>query len=303
MPNNNSDCDKQIEDLLKELNEQDQEKPISTSRKNEMEVINKNPDEIEYEPRLDVVFDYEQLLQEMAGLTKRYNSGESYSTLRKDYLRASLELNKHGLIAPAFRHQPKIPYYKNKRNSDHEQLLVDQIIIDCHWLHCKGYCINCKHVEYDDLFDKTAKPFDFDLAMKFAKSNWKRGFRANEMLSLTQFQQHQLLQLCSQENRDHLKRLVDGDCDPVNKVRTPAEEVAVRRIINAWAERKVQIRGQQHVYVALWRSRELLGHDTPASQIGALTAMMVGTKQLADKTIRDKLVSLDRALVKRVEAV
>lgn len=303
MPNNHSDYDEEIDDLLNEIYEQDQEIPISKPKKTAPEVIGVNSEEIRYEPRLDVVCDYEQVLQEMAGLTKRYNSGESYSTLRNDYLRASLELNKHGLIAPAFRHQPKIPYYKNKRNSDHEQLLVDQIIIDCHWLHCKGYCVNCKHVEYDDLFDRTAKPFDFDLAFKFAANNWKRAFRANEMLGLTQFQQFQMLQLCSQENRDHWKRLVDGDCDSASKVRIPAEMVSVKRAINAWAERKPQISDQRGIYGALWLSRELLGRDAPVRQIGALTAMMTGTNQRDDKTIRGKLVSLDRAIGNRVEEV
>ncbi len=296
----NSDLDRELEEILDSISEK---KPSGREGGKGSEVIGVSQGEIGYDHSLNVVCDFGQLVQEMKSLTKRYNSGESYSTLRNDYLRASLELNKLGLIAPAFRHQPKIPFYKNKRSDDHKQLLVDQIIIDCHWLHCKGCCVNCKHVEYDELFDKVAKPFDFDLALKFAKSNWKREFRANDMLGLTQFQQFQMLQLCSKENRDHLKRLVDGDCDRTNKVRTPAEEVAVRRAVNAWAERKPQIRDQRHVYVALWRSRELLGYGAPVRQIGALTAMMIGAEQLADRTIRDKLVNLDRVLGKQVEEV
>lgn len=239
--------------------------------------------------------DQDELDDFMGDLQEVYRDEKgNYETVRERYFCASISMNEIGLLAPAFRKQLHIPWSSKKRKPIHEVLLRDQIVIDCHWLHCKKVPVDGRWREMNSIMN-VASDFDFaKVEAVIAAKKWTADFRVNELLYLTDFQQHQLFQLRNYECKNQHRLLLDGKRKEIG--RSPALISPVRVAIRKWAEDNQSIRSQIKTYESLWLSRELLGSKASNPQIAELAALIEGRKPLDRTTVRDKLKRLDRVL-------
>lgn len=235
----------------------------------------------------------------LTDLTRTYRDTKNYWNVRNDFVRTSLALNQLGLMAPAFRDQPRIPYIKKDRNPAHQQLLIDQIIIDCHWLHCREERINPRWPELRSMF-APGSVFDCQVVSnRIAERNWSSDFRTNELFLLPRRQQVQLVQLRTNEHKENHRRLMEGSMgfeSSGTRIRERAKVVPVRAAINEWASRTHQIRGHEEAYEALWLATQLLGPDASNPQIAELAALQHGTAPLNPRTVAGKRKQLERVL-------
>ncbi|MBU1691135.1 MAG: hypothetical protein KJ958_07035 [Gammaproteobacteria bacterium] len=242
---------------------------------------------------------HEHLVSMANELACRYRREKEYWEIRDEFVFVSLALNQYGLSAPAFRNQPRIPHFMNKRDDSHEQLLIDQIVIDCHWVYCSREEVAVLWPELKVMFDHES-PFDcIVVCTQMAAKNWSKEFRADELLRLSNRQQHQLMQIRGEKLKDQYRRLTEGgkQLNPEGRsTRFPAQVLPIRKAITEWADRKHQVRGHQDMYQALWVARELLGSDAPIKHIADLAALQCGIKPLSARTVADKLKLLDTIL-------
>ena len=243
---------------------------------------------------------HEQLVDRSENLASQYRKRKDYLAVRDEYLFISFALNQFGLLAPLFREQPRIPFLDKDRNQSHDQLLIDQIVIDFHWIWSRGDRVaSSQWTELKRLFSKDY--FDCtEVAESYAHKKWTSDFRAAEMLCLTRRQQVQLVQLRNNGLKEQYRRLIEGKSgyDSVTRrsKRTRAKFFVVRSTINDYVDRNHRLIGQEKVYEALWLARELLHQDASLAQIAELVALQLGVKPLAPKTVSDKLVVLDKIL-------
>ena len=232
---------------------------------------------------------YDDLSERMLSLTRDLSEGEDYSTVRDEYCVLSILLNLQGLNAPAFRPLPKITAPKG--NSAYMAIHRDQVVIDCHWLHCKCEPIDARDAEYQPIFDHD-RPFRFDLAWKFAIQTWGKEHRIDEALSLTPRLECQLAAM----RGDCAKELTNAALHGIGRAGGSASKRvgAVRKAINQWCERDKRIFQYRKDYANLWLAKELLGAAAPPSRIAVLLGLIDGTEPRNEKTIRDKLKKLNR---------
>lgn len=244
---------------------------------------------------------HEYLVSCLIEITAEYRVDRDYEAIRDRFVYVSLALNQFGLLAPAFRNQPRIPYAKSQRDDSHRQLLIDELIIDCHWLYCRRESVNPRWPELKSMFSHTS-PFDCSLVCdRIAKKTWSKSFRADELLQLSTRQQHQLLQLRVEHQKELYRSLVEGKKQlgsGTKSSRDIAQVTPVRKAINDWAERTHQIRGHQEFYQALWVAKKLLGQDAPIKHVAELAGLQCGTKILSSRTVSEKLKQLNVTLVK-----
>lgn len=237
------------------------------------------------------------VVDELSKLAERYRKERDYPAVREEYLVLSFLLNQHGLIAPAYRDQPKIlPYEKNA------ELLVDQIVIDCHWLWVRNEVVRPKWLSLERIFS-CREAFDCDyISAAFAGKDWTSEFRIEQVLKLNVRQQLQLRQLRTAALKNRYVQIVDGlgkkRSDPLS-TRQPALILPIRRAILDWAMRRHQVAGHEDVYEALWVARELLGPGARLGHIAELTSLQLGTSRLSRKTVSEKLARLDEQLLKQ----
>ena len=247
-------------------------------------------------PNIDRI-SQETLVKHLTKITKEYRNDKDYYKIRKQYIAISMALNQKGLLAPAFRkNQPSIPKLKGGYDNAIGQLLIDQIVIDCHWLHCRKEVVIPKWETLSDLFNPELE-FDAEMiSVSLGKRNWKREFRANDMLGLTPFQQNQLRMLSDINILIAHKIIFEGYMGQDGRTRISAAITPIRRAVRSWAERVHQIRGHQEMYEALWAARKMLGKCTSNTQIAKLAGYIVGRPPLERTTIISKFKSLDRML-------
>jgi hypothetical protein len=231
----------------------------------------------------------EDALARLEALISKLREHGEYSLVRDEYCILSILLNQQGVIAPAFRPEPITG--KRRGNPVFFDIHRDQVVIDCHWLYCKKLMFKTRDVEFLPMFN-TEGPFPFDLAWKFAKKVWKSKHRTDEALTLTHFQQCQLVALRGEEVSARFGAALDGLRKSGGRI--PAKIAAVRQSLNMWAEKNKRIENLRDEYEHLWLARELLGSLPSIRQITELSALMSGAKFRDDKTIREKLKRMDR---------
>ncbi|MDR6539474.1 hypothetical protein [Variovorax soli] len=243
--------------------------------------------------------DHQHLVLRLTEITSHYRTHHSYATVRSAFVETSLLLNQLGLLAPAFREQPSIPRVVKARTNSHTQLLIDQIVIDCHWLHSRGEKVQPRWNELRRVFSSRSKFNCSEIAERLAAKNWKTEFRANDLLLLNDRQQMQLAQLCTAAKKEARRTLFEGSRDfgSTGMVsRIPARVTSVRLAINNWADRTHQIQGHEDMYQALWVARELLGPAASHPQIAEFAGLQCGCPPLHPRTASEKLRRLQEVL-------
>lgn len=222
-------------------------------------------------------------------VTAELRGHRDYRLVREEYCQLSILLNLQGRMAPAFRPQPKVG--KTPGTRIYFEIHRDQLVIDCHWLHCKKERVRASNLDYRPIFDPKYM-FSFDLAWKFATQEWKTTHRTDEVLLLTTRQQCQLATLKGKNLKERWNLAKNGIRE--KNIRIPAKIAAVRQQLNEWAERKSVVVPLLQDYEDLWLARELLGASGSIKQITELFALVSGKRQLDEKTVRDKLKTMDR---------
>lgn len=240
----------------------------------------------------------ESLVERSIQLASQFRRDRDYNAIRAEFLRVSLALNQLGMLAPVFRDQPRMPYKKAEQEK-YTQLLIDQIVIDLHWLYCRKERLLPRWPELKSLLQH-ADSFDCnEVAAQLGGRRWSCDFRVNELITVCPRQQAQLMQLRSKQMKERFRVLLEGQTEweggkPTK--RTKAEVSAVRMAIASWADSNYRVRGQEEVYESIWLAMRLLGSKAKPKEIASLAALRCGVKPLDRKTMTDKIVILRRVL-------
>lgn len=227
-----------------------------------------------------------------------FRRDKDYNAIRDEFVKVSLALNQFGLLAPAFRDQPKMPYKRGLWKA-YTPLLIDQIVIDCHWLHCRHEQVIPRWPELRSMFAPSGK-FDCEtLASLVAAKNWSADFRADELMRLSDRQQAQLMQVRSKAMKERFRDLLEGkgswDSDGARK-RTKPKASTVRSAITNWADRNHRVRGQEDVYESIWLAMEVLGPRAQNKEIAEMVALRCGVPPLHPRTMAGKITTLSEVL-------
>lgn len=256
------------------------------------------PQELTY-PTLPIdptPFTHNGLISRSTELASAFRMEKDYGKIRQEFLMISLALNQFKLLAPVFREQPRMPFKKTEWKR-HTQILIDQIVIDLHWLHCRGEQVRPRWPELGTLLSPS-REFDCDaVATQLAARSWTSDFRVLELIFVNDRQQRQLMQLRTQKLKETFRSILEGKGRPDKGPGRASPTVAkVRMAIVNWADRTHQIRGHEDMYESLWVARELLGNKVTNDDIGELAALRCGTPPLDRKTVAGKLKRLDDKL-------
>lgn len=225
----------------------------------------------------------------LTALARRMLVSKDYRSERAEYCRLQLQLNRIGLLAPAYR--PQIKCGVERGNPVHYVLLRDQVVIDYHWIHAARMLVRPEEPGHAALLDLNYT-FDFATASALSLKNWTRSYRGAEALVLTMFQQCQMRQLRGPLLRAREAALSQRDRSSTGQFSSKAAEA--KRKIRSWLAGRTSMEAQIPVYESLWISRELLGPDE-AKWIPQLVALSLGeARPLARKTIKDKLAAMDK---------
>jgi len=256
--------------------------------------------EFEYPPLpLDVSkVSHDHLVQRLSELAADYRATKDYESIRRRFVIFSLALNQFGLLAPAFRDQPRMPYSRDAWENA-TQLLIDLIVIDCHWLHSRGESISSKWSDLVAMFDRGAL-FDCKLVVQsLAAKNWTMDFRVNDLLTLTPRQQIELSQLRDKSVKKQFRFLLNGkkDDSAVN-TRSVPKAAKVRMAIKTYMENAKGrgIRGQEAIYEGIWLGIELLGVTAKNEHIANFAAFTCGLPPVSPRTMSSKIVTLKKIL-------
>lgn len=241
--------------------------------------------------------DHDKLVERAVDIAVRFRRDRDYSAVRDEFIHVALALNQLGLLAPAFRDQPRIPYDK-KLWSRYTQLLIDLIVIDCHWLFCRGERVSPRWAELKGVFD-CATPFDCALiAEQVGAKNWTPDFRVDELIRLSRRQQLQLVQLRGEAVRQSFRVVLDGgrafEDGKAKRIRPLIADVGAK--ITDWADRNHRVQGHEMMYESLWLASALLGDDASVRDVGELAALRCGRPPLDRKTVAGKLKVLRNVL-------
>ena len=239
---------------------------------------------------------HETLLSRATELASEFRSYRDYDTIRDEFVRTSLALNQFKLLAPVFRDQPRMPFKKSEWGH-YTLLLIDQIVIDLHWLHTRGEQVKPRRPELKALLS-LSNTFDCAaIATELAAQNWSSDFRVQELIFISDRQQRQLMQLRTKKLKEDFRVLLEGRGRQGSTSERVAATVAkVRMVIVNWADRTHQIRGHEDIYESLWVARKLLGPTASNDDISELAALRCGTLPLDRKTVAGKLKRLDEKL-------
>ena len=242
--------------------------------------------------------EHEELISRLTVVACEYRDNKDYPAVRERYLALSRELNCRRLQAPVFRDQPRVSP-KPSEQKKNPALLVDQILIDLHWLKCRGEQVRSKWPMLTAVFVDGGL-FDWDdLSKRLAVRSWSTEFRANELLVLANRQQVQLIQLREDRLKNNYRELENGKRrGGAGSKREPSKLATIGRAINNWSSHTHQIRGHEEMYEALWLARELLGDQASYNDIAQLAALRCGVKPLSSKSTSTKLTQLDAYLIR-----
>ena len=248
-------------------------------------------------PELEIYKEWESedILENLDSLSQTANKMDQYLISREAYCALSVELNSRGLVAPAFRPSPTIPYLKNARKPSHTLIQRDRIVIDCHWLHARREIVYLSESKWRGILNMS-KDFSFERVSEFASQKIKNEYRATAIMGLTKRQQLQMLALRSEEMQELYGNLYKSIREPGKKRQPPKLEL-IEMAINQWCEANSRMTQHRSQYVALAKAIELTGKSSPA-QLGELMGLMLGVPPLAESTVRQKIIKLRKVLVK-----
>lgn len=243
---------------------------------------------------------HDNLVSQSIEIAIQFRQDKDYGAIRDAFVKVSLELNQFGLLAPVFRDQPRIPFKKYEQKA-YTQLLIDQIVIDCHWLHCRGEQLKPQWAELSAIFSSSAN-FDCDvLATQVAAKNWSCDFRVEQLIIVTARQQAQLMQLRTKKLKERFRILLEGgrafNSDGKSS-RTKAKVSPIRMAIANWADRNHRVRGHEQIYESIWFAMELLDPEATKLEIAELAALRCGVKPLEPRTVLGKIGVLTKILTK-----
>ena len=234
----------------------------------------------------------QELMDSIKKLILEAPSAEDYFDVRGEYCSTSLELNKRGLWAPAFRPSMLIPKFSKERTHSEITVHRDHVFIDCHWLHSTQAVIHTK-LKWEAIFD-TSKEFPFDLGETFATENIRSDYRTESILNLTVRQQLQMRTLRGSDVIMHEKAIRKHGRDKDGKlIASPLK--AIRNVIDRWCEIQPRVRDHQSKYLAHSEARLLLKVVSAPSwhEIAQLGGLIQGVDPLGDKTVGDFMKKLD----------
>lgn len=214
---------------------------------------------------------------------------KDYRQIRAAYCKQSLLLNQVGKLAPAYR--PVLVPGAPHNDLVYQLIHRDQVVIDLHWCFATQMSLSPTEAEHASLFADPSH-FNLEAAWVISGKKWRKGFRADQALSLTTLQQCQLLAIRGAELQAICKSLGDGWRASGGK--EAGRFARFKRALGEWCERDARMLEHRRSYEMLWLARELLGSSATPIQIAKLHALMVGEAVLGRVTVRDKLKKLDR---------
>ena len=238
---------------------------------------------------------HDDLMESIEVLVQNLKHSSEYPNIRESYCAIALELNHRGLWAPAFRPDVKIPWKKSERLPVHDTIQRDRLVLDCHWLHSKGYRIKPEEVKWRPIFKK-AESFAFDIASEFAVRELKNEYRADSILALTRMQQCQMRSLrgvALEERITHIEKY-----QRTAGVRIPSLMERVNLAVNRWCERDRRVVDESDKYIAHARPRAMLEGSIPTiNEIAVLAGMILGAPARKESTVRAFLGKLDKFML------
>ena len=246
--------------------------------------------------RDDLPTDYAEVLEQIEALAQEYAKSKDYAFIRDRYLLASFMLNRARLWAPAFRPELKLPQHKGKGPWPAQTILMhrDRVVIDCHWFHSRKIRLWANQSKWTPIFH-SSKPFDYDLAVKFASWTCKNDTRAINEIGLPTSSQCQVVALRSSAVKQRFRQIetftqTDGE-------HGMAEMAMIRNTVKFWAEKVPSVRGHESKHVANGYARALLSGSSPSwLEIAELAGLIRNAPIQDESTVRNALISLDKQM-------
>lgn len=213
----------------------------------------------------------------MEGLHKAYRSPQPYPDKRSVYLRISIEMNRRGVIAPAFRPRVGLP----PKGLSAAQVIEsnDRQVIDLHWLYCqRRVAVDCD-LEFDALF--RSEEFDFELAYSLVATNVSARYKALSLglMALDQFCLASIKTGEAREEERNIKRLLKGLKNKLGAERHQLD------IVDRWY-------ALGHAYMILEAAEKLDGlrrPSPPGSAVVSQYRLIVGDKGSTEGALRKQL--------------
>ena len=244
----------------------------------------------------DDLSDYEHadLMAKLELLIDMVKTPDDYMAIREQYCEISIALNERKLWAPAYRHGLIIPKMKANLKPVHTLVLRDRIVIDCHWIHSKGYKNRIDEKQWRPL-SKLKMPFPFELAVEFARREMRTEYRAEGVMSLTIRQQFEMRALQGKTVQAHVYAL--KQYQRIDGVRIPNSREIIRLAVNRWCEKYPRFESEREKYLAHAEARALLAIVTASpTDIANLAGMIQDINPLSEGTVRGLLKNMDKWL-------
>ena len=243
-----------------------------------------------------ITSDHEALKRSVSSLAPKISNLHEYFKFRQEWCALHIQINKHGLWAPAFRPWPNLPQKPRDLCADYEHTIQrDRLVIEAYWLHSRQELVNVNpdHAMWTPLFDPAA-PFDFDLAERFAQQVWSNQHRTGEVLCLTPFQQCQMFSLRTDRMKKHMASFSKSTRGADNRsIQSP--KAVLLTALARWKERQPNL-GDIHKLLSRAEARYYLGEEASAKQISQLAGFISGSKSQDAKTVSQSLKRLENWL-------
>jgi hypothetical protein len=239
-----------------------------------------------------------ELMAEFDKLVMQIESGYvSYMASREVFCMLSLALNSTQLQAPAFRPQPPIPRTAADRTAEHLVIQRDRIVIDCHWLHCTKSKVCASEGAWRGIVEPSQE-LQVERIERFAATKIANDYRAESVLSLSVFQQTQLVAIRGNAVHQAFKNLRTMVIDGAGQ-RTAARFKRIERAISDWSSSQPRFGQLQKKYRAYAMASELLP-GAPVTQKAHLAGMILGEPVLSESAARQTLKTLERLISRTV---
>lgn len=223
------------------------------------------------------------LLEEAQALARRTDAKGrpvSHIASRERYCALHVELNVHGIQPPSLR--PMRKRSPKAKGHDWDTLTRDNMILDLHWLHARGFRRTIDDSEFKDLL--VGESFDVQAAERYVTKEWKTEIRVLR-LGLTDVEQWQMAILVGNDVRKRFQALVEG-------------ERVVETKLRSLAQRGGKLQEDDAVdFAKLWFARELAAGATQ-DVIARVNGWRRGQPALTKPTMSPKLKKLQNWLLK-----